>query len=236
MPYPQRVWLLLLTLAASTPALALQVIDARDGETVLARISRQEVTRITLAGERIRKVTGNAGEFVLEKDEEQGEIFIRPVSPESTKPINLFVSSERSTIGLLLQPLDTPSDTIVIREAAHPMRAPARTGQSERHVRTLKSLLLVMAEDTQPEDLEVREASRRLALWPGAALTLERQWLGRDRVGERYSLTNTGTSSFHLTEPDLYQHGVIAVSIERTTLAPGASTPLFVIRERRGDD
>ena len=56
---PSFAWLLLLlALAASQPALALQVVDARDGETVLAKVSRKEVTRISVDRGRIRKVTG----------------------------------------------------------------------------------------------------------------------------------------------------------------------------------
>ena len=54
------------TSCSSVPALALQTLDARDGETVLARISQKEITRIAFEKGRIRKVTGNAGEFVLE--------------------------------------------------------------------------------------------------------------------------------------------------------------------------
>jgi conjugal transfer pilus assembly protein TraK len=61
-----------LLLALSSPASALQILDARDGETVLARIAQKEVTRIAFERSRIRKVTGNAGEFVLEKDEDKG--------------------------------------------------------------------------------------------------------------------------------------------------------------------
>ena len=128
---------------------------------MLAKVSRKEVTRIAIERGRIRKVTGNAGEFVLEKDDEKGQIFIRPVSPESTKPINLFVTSERSTIGLLLQPVDTPSDTIVIREARDSATGPARVERSGRHVRTMKNLLLAMAEDALPDDMEVRELGAR---------------------------------------------------------------------------
>ncbi|MGE5161861.1 MAG: type-F conjugative transfer system secretin TraK, partial [Betaproteobacteria bacterium] len=82
---PSFAWLLPLALAASQPALALQVVDARDGETVFAKVSRKEVTRIAVERGRIRKVTGNAGEFVLEKDDERGQVFIRPVSSDSTK-------------------------------------------------------------------------------------------------------------------------------------------------------
>ncbi len=76
--------LLPLLLALSSPASALQILDAKDGETVLGKISQKEVTRISVERGRIRKVTGNTGEFVLEKDEDKGQIFIRPVSPDST--------------------------------------------------------------------------------------------------------------------------------------------------------
>jgi len=154
--------LLPLLLLLSNPASALQILDAKDGETVLGKISQKEVTRISFERSRIRKVTGNAGEFVLEKDEEKGQIFIRPVSPDSTKPINLFVTSERSTVALLLQPVDTPSDTIVIREGRDPLKSASRMERSGLHVRTIKNLLLAMAADALPDDMEVREPGQQL--------------------------------------------------------------------------
>lgn len=228
--------LLPLLLALNNPSSALQILDARDGETVLGKISQKEVTRISFERSRIRKVTGNAGEFVLEKDEEKGQIFIRPVSPDSTKPINLFVTSERSTIALLLQPVDIPSDTIVIREARDPLKSASRMEMSSRHVRTLKNLLLAMAGDALPDGMEVREPGQQFALWPGVRLTLQRAWLGAGIVGEKYQLANIGTSDARLTERDLYKPGVMAVSLEQGSLRPGESTNLFVIRERRAND
>jgi len=227
--------LVLLPLLLSNPACALQILDAKDGETVLGKISQKEVTRISFERSRIRKVTGNAGEFALEKDEEKGTIFIRPASPESTKPINLFVSSDRSTVALLLQPVDTPSDTIVIREGRDPL-ATSRVEKSGFHVRTLKNLLLAMAGDALPEDMEVRESGRQLALWPGVRLTLQREWLGAGIVGDKYQLANIGKSDLNLVERDLYKPGVMAVSLEHASLRPGEATNLFVIRERRAND
>ncbi|TAK52568.1 MAG: conjugal transfer pilus assembly protein TraK [Betaproteobacteria bacterium] len=228
--------LLPLLLALSNPASALQILDAKDGETVLGKISRKEVTRISFERGRIRKVTGNAGEFVLEKDEEKGQIFIRPVSPESTKPVNLFVTSERSTVALLLQPVDAPSDTIVIREGRDPLKSASRMERSGLHVRTIKNLLLAMAGDALPDDMEVREPKQELALWPGVRLTLERAWLGSGIVGEKYQLANIGSADVNLAERDLYKPGVMAVSLEHASLRPGESTNLFVIRERRAND
>ena len=228
--------LLPLLLSLSNPASALQILDAKDGETVLGKISRKEVTRISFERGRIRKVTGNSGDFVLEKDEEKGQIFIRPVSSESTKPINVFVSSERSTVALLLQPVDTPSDTIVIREGRNPLSSAPRMERSSVHVRTMKNLLLAMAGDALPEDMEVREPAREVALWPEVRLTLQRAWLGAGIVGEKYQLANLGSTPLNLAERDLYKPGVMAVSLERASLLPGESTNVFVIRERRAND
>ena len=143
------------------PAHALQIVDAQDGQTALGKVSRKEVTRIAFERGRVRKVTGSAGEFVLEKDDEKGQIFVRPTDPQSTKPINLFLTSDRGTVALLLQPVDTPSDSIVIREPRERSAAPTRLEASGRHVRTLKNLLLALAEDALPDDMEVKEPAPR---------------------------------------------------------------------------
>lgn len=227
---------LLLPLLLTDPAHALQILDAHDGETVLGKISRKEITRIAFEHARVRKVTGNAGEFLLEKDDEKGQVFIRTTDPQSAKPINVFLTSDHGTVALLLQPVDTPSDTIVIREPKERTTAPSRLEASGRHVRTLKNLLLALAEDSLPEDMEAREPDREVALWSGTRLTLERELLGASVVGEKYQLTNVGATALDLAESNLFKPGVMAVSIERLSLRPGETTNLFVIRERRGDD
>ena len=232
---PSQIPLLLL-LALSLPASALQIVDAKDGETVFAKISQKEVTRIAFERGRVRKVTGNAGDFVLEKDEDKGQIFIRPAQAGSTKPINLFVTSDRGTVALLLQPIDAPSDSIVIREGREVQASASRLERSGRHVRTIKNLLLAMASDALPEDMEIRESARDLTLWPGVRLTLQRVYLGTGIVGEKYQLANTSNADVTLNEADLYKSGVMAVSLEQRTLCPGEVTNLFVIRERQAND
>lgn len=231
---PSLVLLPLLLLG--NPARALQVVDAHDGETVLGKISRKEVTRIAFEHGRIRKVTGNAGEFVLEKDEEKGQVFIRPADPQSAKPINLFLTSERGTVALLLQPVDTPSDTLVIREPRARSASLSRLESSGRHVRTCKNLLLALAGDALPEDMEAKELGRNVALWPGTHLILQRVLLGANVVGEKYQLTNLSAADLQVAEQDLFKSGVMAVSVEHASLRPGDATNLFVIRERRTDD
>ena len=137
-----------LVTALPLPALALQVLDARDGVAVEAILSIKEPTRIRIDGAAITDVFGNihssscgagsaagttagivapatnpGGEVVLECDRDKGEIYIRPVG-DSPKPVNLFVSSAHATYTLVLRRADTPADTIVIRDRT-PRSAPA---------------------------------------------------------------------------------------------------------------
>ncbi|MBS0402140.1 MAG: type-F conjugative transfer system secretin TraK [Proteobacteria bacterium] len=129
-----------LVTALPMQALALQVLDARDGVAVEAILSIKEPTRIRIEGAAITDVFGNihssscgagsaagttagivapatnpGGEVVLECDRDKGEIYIRPVG-DSPKPVNLFVSSAHATYTLVLRRADTPADTIVIRD------------------------------------------------------------------------------------------------------------------------
>ena len=232
-----RARVAVLALAFSIPVHAQQFVSARDGESVLARISQKEVTRITFEQGRVRKVTGNAGEFVLEKDDDRGQIFIRPASADATKPINLFVSSDQSTVGLVLQPIDAPSDSIVIREVQAPAaHAPRLGGRSHRHIRAVKNLLLAMTSDANSDRMELREINQELVLWPGLRLTLVRSLLGTELVGEKYLLVNVSAQDISIAARDLYKPGVIAVSLESETLRTGEAVPLFVIRERRPND
>ena len=219
-----------------SPGQALQIVDAQDGQTALAKLSRKEVTRIAFERGRVRKVTGSAGEFLLEKDDEKGQIFVRPTDPQSTKPINLFLTSDRGTVALLLQPVDTPSDSIVIREPRERSSAPTRLEASGRHVRTLKNLLLALADDALPDDMQVLEPARDIVLWPGTRLSLNRVLQGTGVVGERYHLTNTSDTTIEVAETALFKSGVMAISVEQSSLRPGEATNLFVIRERKSDD
>ena len=222
-------------LSASAPSWALQILEGADGQSLVAKISQKEVTRVMVEGSRIKRVTGNPGEFWLEKDEDMGQIYLRPSSESNTKPINLFVSTERATYMLLLQPVDLPAETIVIK-GLRGAREPSRIERSTSHVRAIKNLLLAMAGDTLPRDMEIRELVREVALWKGTRFTLSRAYLGQRIVGEKFLLTNVGSTALTVTEQELYKPGVMAIAVENGKLNPRQSTNVFVIRARTDHD
>lgn len=254
---PQH-WLWAAALLASTPAFALQTIDARDGVSVEAIISTREPTRIRIEGAPISDIFGNiyssncaaasgaatpaapavnsSGEIVLECDRDKGEVYVRPVGTAS-KPINLFVSSANATYTLLLRQSDMPADTIVIRDkTARQARVdsmpPGPAGRSSSHIRSLKSLLIAMASDRVPTDVRVDEVHQPRALWAEATFTLMRLYAGRGLIGEKYQLTNVSMAPMVLAEQefDREEGNVLAVSIENLNLRPGESTTVYVIR------
>ena len=203
-----------------TPAHALQTLEARDGVAVEAILSIKEPTRIRIEGAPITDVFGNihssncgvtgaatagaaistpvanpGGEIVLECDRDKGEIYIRPVG-ESTKPVNLFISSAQATYTLVLRRSDTPADTIVIRDKTLRQTQPAAAGAqgplgaSANHVRSMKAMLVAMASDRVPPDIRVDEVNRPMQLWAEARFSLMRRYEGRGLLGEKYQLQN----------------------------------------------
>lgn len=222
-------------LAASLLASAIQILEGADGQTLVGKVSQKELTRVVVERERIRRVTGNAGEFFLEKDEDKGQIYIRPAAQDATKPINLFVATDRSTFTLLLQPVDLPAETVVIKPAPG-QREPARIQRSGSYVRAIKNLLLAMAGDALPRDMDVREVAQEVALWKEARFTLTRRYVGQGLVGEKYLLTNVSAAPIVIAEQELYKDGVVAVNVENMNLAAGESSNVFIIRERSDRD
>jgi len=276
-PFGRRrlaVSVLLALAAAGQPARALQVVDARDGVAVEAIVSIKEPTRIRIDGAPITDVFGNihssncaaapgaaaapaagivaaavnpGGEIVLECDRDKGEIYIRPVG-DSTKPVNLFISSALATYTLVLRRADTPADTIVIRDRSQrPLPAGGAApqgsgvpfgplGPSANHIRAMKAMLLAMASDRVPADIRVDEINQPMQLWTEARFALLRRYEGRGLVGEKYLLHNISQALMVLAEqefdrPDSRADGqVIGVAVENHQLRPGESTNVFVIR------
>ena len=180
------------------------------------------------------------GEIVVECDRDKGEIYVRPVG-EGKKPINLFVSSARGTYTLVLRRADTPADTIVIRDKAALQRradtsaARPAHGTTASHVRGLKALLVAMASERVPADIQVDAVVQPVTLWRETRFMLERTYRGRGLVGERYVLQNVSDGPMVLTEAEFDREGdesgsVAGIAIEHHNLLPGERTAVFVIR------
>lgn len=226
---------LLTLLLLSNPAHALQVLDASDGETLVAKISQREMTRIAIDKGRVRKLPLTEGDLIVEKDEDNGQVFVRPASADA-KAINVFVIDARGrTYGLLLQPADIPAENIIIRDRAAKSEK-SSIEKSGSYQRVIKNMVLAMATDASPNGVEVREMRQEIPLWQESKLMLQRTYIGRSVVGEKFLLTNVSGKPMVIAEPELSRRGVISVSVENMNLAPGESTNVFVVREKKDNE
>lgn len=80
-----------------------------------APISKEDLTRITVKEDRIHSVFGITGDYILETDEEQGQIFIRP---SNQKPFSLTITTEGGrTQDLHLIPKVQAAEALVLKSA-----------------------------------------------------------------------------------------------------------------------
>lgn len=219
-------------LLAVGQAHALQVLDAREGETLFVKVSAEEITRIAVEGGRIQSWHAPKGKLRIEGEPERGQIFLRVI--ERDKPVSMFlVTDTGSTYALTLQPVDMPSESVVLKEAVRPKANQGRVA-SDR-VRTVKRLALIALTGKLTEDLEYSQPGEEVALWANTRFTLDQSWQDEATSVDQYRLTNLGRDDMRMAEQEFFRPDVIAVGIEKHTLKPGESTRVIIVRHRRSD-
>lgn len=217
----------------SCNALALQEVNPVEGQNAFVKISAKETTRLYIEGGKIRSMIGTDGELTYEKDEERGQLFLRPVI--LNKPINVrVVAGSGATYNLIMQAVDIPQEDIVIKEPSS-FRAAAENGKGKRGAassmdKQVRSLVASMALEEPPSSVEMRATQQEFALWENTRFLMVAVYNERELVGEKYVLTNTGKTPMRLAEQELYRKGVVAVAIENMQLESGQSTNIYVVR------
>lgn len=226
--------------AISAPSLshALQLVEPVEGHNSFVKISAKENTRIAVEGGKIRSLIATDGELTVEKDEDRGQLFIRPIMLQ--KPINVrLITSSGATYNLVMQAVDIPQEDIIVRE---PFSAKAdglgsfgkaegrNRGAAGEMTKAVRGIVTSMALEEPPTSVSVRPVNQEFSLWENTRFVLTAVYTERELVGEKYKLTNTGKNAIRLVEQELYRKGVVAVAIENMQLDAGQSTNIYVVR------
>ena len=234
---PMKMCLATVIAFASLSASALQTVEPVEGHNSFVKISAKETTRIAIEGGKIRSLIATDGEITAEKDDDRGQIFIRPVV--LNKPINVrIIAGSGATYNLVMQAVDIPQEDIVIKEpfSARMDRAERAGVGTNRRVaaggvpKAVRSLVASMALEEAPSSVDVRPSNQEFALWENTRFVMTAVYNERELIGEKYVLTNIGKTSIRLVEQELYRKGVVGVAIENMQLDPGQSTNIYVVR------
>lgn len=250
-------------LAISTVVHAAQFVTVRDGDSSIAQISLKDPTRVTLQGGKIIDVIGDVynkdqnpnGRVTVMADAEAGEIYVQPVLVPGLgyQPVTLTIKTDLGSFALLLKPLDMPADAIVMQSRGRaqppaaaraasvsaqpePQRGAVPEFASASYVRSIKGWMLAMAANRAPEAVDVRRVDKKIALWREVTFTQDDTWVGKTIVGDRYTLTNTSDRTLILDEREFYRGGVLAITVFKHQVDPGASTFVWVLRNRTEQD
>ncbi len=223
------------TAVVSLNALALQEVVPAEGQNAFVKISAKETTRIYIDGGKIRSLIATDGELTVEKDEDRGQLFIRPAI--LNKPINVrVIAGSGATYNLVMQAVDIPQEDVVIKEPASFRTAVAaengkgKRGASSSMDKQVRALVAAMALEEPPNTIDMRPTRKEFALGENTRFVMTAVYNERELVGEKYTLTNTGKTPMRLVEQELYRKGVVAVAIENMQLDSGQTTNVYVVR------
>lgn len=228
-----------LAAAQSTAAASGRAKPIHDGITLYERVSRDELNRLHIVDGRIKMMHFKTQELEVTKDEEIGQAFF---TPKTDKTISVFITTESgATFTLVLQPVPKmPAANVVVQEmastAVQQAEADTRTNAaapspmaSMSFEQAISTLIFAAATNQQLPGVSEQQVNQTIPLWEQSSFVHVRTLSAAGMHLGEYKLTNVSQQAMRLVEQELYKPGVLAIAVEHHTLAPGESTPVFVV-------
>ncbi|MDI9640435.1 type-F conjugative transfer system secretin TraK [Geitlerinema splendidum] len=225
----------LILLFAGTAAQAAIVRPLDEMKVLEVPIAQDALTRIKVQDDRILQVFGNAGEYVLETDDYQGQIFIRPIPSSDSIPskaISLTLTTEAGyTQDLRLLPKNQAPEALILQvntdlnqELEKNKLASAPIFREE-----VESLILALQEGRIP--LGYKEMPINLTTLHEPYQRI-REIQGQKLCGLTYRVQNNTKELLILSEAELANslnlNTLVALLIPQKALTPGEGTDIYV--------
>lgn len=213
-------------LALGTAAQAALIHPLNDLKVIEVPISEAGLTRITVKGDRISNVFGVAGEYVMEPDEDQGQVFIRPLEP-ALNPISLTLTTEGGhTQDLRLVPKNQAPEALILKAEQKEEVDKAAQGSITRH--EIEDLLYACSEGRIL--IGYKSVALEISTSEGPYPLIAEVKNSKLR-GLTYEVKNWATIPWILAESGFAQKldaDVVAVLMPKKLLKPGESTYVYV--------
>ena len=219
----RKLFIFIFGMIFTSQVFALQIKGVVDNETVTAKISSSDVTRIIIQGDRIKSFKGISGAYTRENDKNNGEVYVQPTAAYQSTPFTILVESEQGRhFTLLLMPIAVPGGTLMLVPKGVGNQQAARFEQASDYEITISHLIRAMATDSMPEGYTINQVDNKKVYAIGniAKLRLKTIYQGLNFQGQIYELTNTQSFPITLDERQFFKPDTRAVSLESITVAP----------------
>ena len=213
-------------LNAAAAALTIDLGETRGEEPISLGISRTDANRIELPETIINAFSSNGSIDV--------KIIGRSALVRTEDPAELIILTEKRRLTLLLSPEEGPSRTVIMRGGDAPSQDPAEevAGAAEPlpYERAITDLVLSLAsEDPPAEEISAKEQKLSDSLF----LAHRAEMASPPFFASLYVVRNSGSETAALTE-SMFLDGpeTVAVGMERSELAPGESSRVFVVTKK----
>ena len=230
-------WIGILVLLLPIFAFAQQRVPVQDGDTVRVTVSSMEMNRFAAGGKgRLVKAWVVNGEFDMEADKEQGEIFIKP---RSMQTFSFFVRDDMgNTFTVVAEPMKVPSQTVIFQGKATVLGSrDLDRFKGDPILERLAKLNTAMSNRKPIRGYQrYRHEVDRTKPWPDVELRLVTTYESSLIIGEIYELRNTSNGILEFKEEDFmnFGNGVLAVGMEYLSVPAGMRTFVYITRKAGG--
>ena len=240
----------LILLFAGTAANSAIVRPLDEMKVLEIPIAQDALTRIKIQDDRILQVFGNAGEYVLETDDYQGQIFIRPMPTLEaipSKAISLTLTTEAGyTQDLHLLPKKQVPEALILQINTDLKKNPlsGNSFNEDSFNKTKLASTPLFREEVEGLILALQEGRIPLGYkeMPINLITLHepyqrmREIQGQKLRGLTYRIQNNTKEPLILSEAELAKelnlnmplNALVALLISKKTLTPGEGTDVHV--------
>lgn len=136
-----KVPMIALLLGQSTGAWALQTYAVRHQDQVDITLSATEMNRLSLQDDRIHQVFGLTDAYMLETDEQGGQIFLKALSPTAPPLTVTLISEKGRTYDVRVQLQAQGAQSILLKERGSPAPAWRSGGADQEMLAFLKDMV-----------------------------------------------------------------------------------------------
>ena len=226
----KKIIIIFIGLSIHCQTFALQVKSVKDNQSVSAKISTKELSRIFVSGDRIQATRGINGTYELMKDEQQGMVFIKPTSFYGNRPFNLFVTTEHGhTYNLLLIPRNIPAESIQLKPLSPSIRLADRWEKNSPYVDMLIQLINSMVNEKRPDGYAVIPVRGEVIRYQEFTMQLVMVYRGNHLQGEIWCIKNCTKKSLYLKPNQFFQSNARAIALESEMLTVADETYLYKV-------
>lgn len=192
---------------------------ANNGEGV-AQIARAALNRIYIQDDQVSQITSLNGELLIQKDTQNGQLFIKPLEESREKPIEVFISTEKGNhFSLSLKPLTVKAQNIGLVLAEKIVK---QQSKEENIIAVIKEMEGIEVELNQYLEKSILSAQ------PQAVHFVN--FHEAKYEGKIFIVANNDTVPQKVNLNSYWEEGVIAVAVEKSKLLEGEATKVFVVK------